>query len=269
MYSVLYVDDEPALLEIAKLILEQQGEFTLTTITSAIEALTMIREIGFDAVVADYQMPGMDGIVFLKKTRAIFGDLPFILFTGKGREEVVIEAINNGADSYIQKGGDPRSQFAELAHKIKNAIERKRIGDALKQDEIRFETLVTFHQMALAPLRELMTFAIEKAVVITASSVGYLAFVNDDETVMTMHAWSAEAMKECETPTKPLEYPVESTGLWGEAIRQRRPVITNDYAAPSPLKRGFPTGHVPITRHMNIPVFDGAHIVMVAGVGNN
>lgn len=268
MYNVLYVDDEPALLEIAKLILEQQGEFTLTTITSAIEALTMMRETGYDAVISDYQMPVMDGIVFLKETRAIFGDLPFILFTGKGREEVVIEAINNGADSYIQKGGDPRSQFAELAHKIRNAVERKRIGDALKQDETRFETLVTFYQMTPAPLRELITFAIEKAVELTASSIGYLACVNDDETVLTMHAWSAEAMKECDISKKPLEYSVDSTGLWGEAIRQRRPVITNDYAAPSPLKGGYPPGHLPISRHMNIPVFDGTHIVMVVGVGN-
>ena len=58
------------------------------------------------------------------------------------------------------------------------------------------------------------------------------------------------------------------TGLWGEAVRQRRPVITNDYAAPNPLKRGTPAGHVPVVRHMNIPVFDGQRIVAVAGVGN-
>jgi signal transduction histidine kinase/CheY-like chemotaxis protein/HPt (histidine-containing phosphotransfer) domain-containing protein len=67
---------------------------------------------------------------------------------------------------------------------------------------------------------------------------------------------------------KPIVYPIETTGLWGEAVRQRGPVVTNDYAAPNPLKRGTPEGHVPVIRHMNIPVFDGRRIVAVAGVGN-
>ena len=61
---------------------------------------------------------------------------------------------------------------------------------------------------------------------------------------------------------------METTGLWGEAVRQRRPIITNDYAAPNPYKKGYPEGHVPLRRHLNIPVFDGNHIVAVAGVGN-
>jgi PAS domain S-box-containing protein len=56
--------------------------------------------------------------------------------------------------------------------------------------------------------------------------------------------------------------------LWGEAVRQRKAVITNDYAAPHPAKKGCPTGHVPLRRHLNVPVFDGQRIVVVAGVGN-
>ena len=67
---------------------------------------------------------------------------------------------------------------------------------------------------------------------------------------------------------KPIVYPVKDTGLWGEAIRQRKAVITNDYAASNPLKKGTPSGHVHLTRHMNIPLFDGGRIVAVAGVAN-
>ena len=59
-------------------------------------------------------MPGMDGIKFLKAVRAQYPVLPFIIFTGRGREEVAMEALNCGADRYIQKGGDPKSQFTEL-----------------------------------------------------------------------------------------------------------------------------------------------------------
>ena len=67
----------------------------------------------------------MDGIVFLKTVRSQGNTIPFIIFTGKGREEVVIEALNSGADFYLQKGGDPKAQFVELAHKIRQAIQIK------------------------------------------------------------------------------------------------------------------------------------------------
>jgi signal transduction histidine kinase/CheY-like chemotaxis protein/HPt (histidine-containing phosphotransfer) domain-containing protein len=92
--------------------------------------------------------------------------------------------------------------------------------------------------------------------------------MNEDENVLTMHYWSKSAHAMCQVLDQPVVYPLETTGLWGEAVRQRKPVMTNDYAAPSPLKRGIPEGHVPIVRHMNIPVFEGNRIVAVAGVGN-
>ena len=122
----LCVDDDPVLLEITRLFLEKTGHFQVSVALSAQEALTSFQIPSFDAIVSDYQMPGMDGIAFLKEVRHRYGDIPFILFTGRGREEVVIEAINNGADLYLQKGGDPAAQFAELAHKIRQTVLRKR-----------------------------------------------------------------------------------------------------------------------------------------------
>src|SRR5512137_150693 len=86
-------------------------------------------------------MPEMDGISLLHQIRST-ADTPFILFTGKGREAIVIEAINNGADFYLQKGGDPTSQFAELAHKIKTAVEKRRAEGALAESEETFRSLV-------------------------------------------------------------------------------------------------------------------------------
>ena len=122
MYSVLYVDDEPMLLELTKIFLEQTGDFRVDTLTSAPAALDILGRTSYDCIISDYQMPVMDGIVFLKTVRSRGNALPFIIFTGKGREEVVIEALNSGADFYLQKGGDPKAQFAELAHKIRQAI---------------------------------------------------------------------------------------------------------------------------------------------------
>lgn len=668
MYSILCVDDEPALLDLAKKFLERHNDFRVQTAQSAILGLELLKSRNFDVIVSDFQMPGMDGIALLKSIRNDYGDIPFILFTGKGREDVAIEAINNGADFYLQKGGEPKSQFIELGHKIRIAVDKKRTGDlleeskqrlediinflpdatltidkdgkviawnraiedltgvraaemlgkgnyeyaipfygerrpilidlvfnsneeltgnyysiikkegdiliaetslprplgtrkillgkasalydkkgniagaiesirditerkevetaleaseqqyrnvveeqkeficrfspngthvfvndaycryfnrareeiigekfmpripeedkklvrehfasltkdnpvatvthriimddgmvrwqrwsdraifdekgilieyqsvgrdfteqkqieealkesearyrnvvedqtelisrflpdgthifandaycryfgikketligerftpdmpeddrtrmqihlssltvshpvgtiehaiimpdgelrwqqwsdranfdeagrvieyqsvgrdvterkktelaleesrrALQREESRLEALVKFYQMNETSQKDLLIYAIEEGVRMTESTVGYLAFVSDDESVLTMYAWSENAMKECSVQKKPIEYKVSSTGLWGEAIRQRKPVITNNYAAPNPLKKGYPKGHVRITRHMNTPVFDGAHIVLVAGVGN-
>ena len=124
--SVLYVDDEPDLLVLCRLFLEGEGNFTVATSTSAEASLNSPSLRSYDVIISDYQMPGMNGIAFLKEVRHRLSDLPFILFTGRGREEIVIEAINNGADFYIQKGGDPKAQFAELAHKVRQAVARRK-----------------------------------------------------------------------------------------------------------------------------------------------
>lgn len=105
MISVLYVDDETSLLEVTKIYIERSGEFSVDTTPSALTALMIMATRMYDAIISDYQMPDMDGIEFLKKVRSSGNSIPFIIFTGKGREEVVIEALNAGADFYLQKGG--------------------------------------------------------------------------------------------------------------------------------------------------------------------
>ncbi|MGC9435906.1 MAG: response regulator [Methanomicrobiales archaeon] len=106
--TILIVDDEPLLLDLTKTYLEKTGGFTVDTAASAREALEMMETTTYDAIISDYEMPEMDGIGFLKTVRGSGSDLPFIIFTGRGREDVVIEALNAGADFYLQKGGQPK-----------------------------------------------------------------------------------------------------------------------------------------------------------------
>jgi PAS domain S-box-containing protein len=141
---VLYVDDEPSLLEIGKSFLEREGAFTVDLLTSAIGALEQIKTERYDAIVSDYQMPEMDGITFLKQLKASGNQTPFIIFTGRGREELVIEALNSGADFYLQKGGEPKSQFAELSHKIQTAVARKRTEKRAMDTERRLNDIINF-----------------------------------------------------------------------------------------------------------------------------
>ncbi len=187
------------------------------------------------------------------------------------------QAVYSFVNRYICKDGSyrwlswnsfPLTDEQKIFAVVRDVTEQKRAEEALRLNEQRLETMLRLNQMTEADMREITDFAMEEGVRLTRSKIGYLAFMNEDETVLTMHSWSRAAMAECAIEHKPIIYPVATTGLLGEAVRQRRVVITNDYQAPNPMKKGYPEGHVKITRHMSVPIFDGDKVVAVAGVGN-
>ncbi|UUX93338.1 GAF domain-containing protein [Methanoplanus endosymbiosus] len=251
-----------------KLFLKQKYNIPVETKNSPEEALKYLNEKNVDLIVSDYEMPDMNGIEFLKIVKEEYPGIPFIIFTGRGREEVVIEALNYGVEYYIQKGGDPKSQFAELSHKIRTAIEKKKADEKLLMDEKRFETLLEFTNRSDSDLKSLMDYALEENIKNTESTHGYFAFVEEENDLLKMYSWSVNAMDECRIKNISKEFRIPKTGLWGEPIRQRRAIITNDYSADNPGKKGLPKGHVGITRHLGVPIFDGEKIVLLAGVAN-
>jgi PAS domain S-box-containing protein len=124
--KVLYVDDDTGLLAICKEFLERSNHLMVDTVGSAQDALSRVRETAYDVIISDYQMPGMSGIDLLKELRNAGHRTPFILFTGKGREELAAELRTNDPILYLQKGGDALAQFAELEHQAKQAVARYR-----------------------------------------------------------------------------------------------------------------------------------------------
>ncbi len=143
MIKTLLIDDEPSFLDLAKTFLEKENdELDIKTISSPKKALKSIQSNRFDCIVCDYQMPEMTGLDILKKTRKeLNNEIPFIIFTGKGREEVAIEALNLGADRYIQKGGNPKTQFGVLANAIVQEHKHFVSEEGLKKSE-KEKTLV-------------------------------------------------------------------------------------------------------------------------------
>ncbi len=158
--ELLYVDDEPSLLELGKIFLELEQDLSVTTQLSPVEALALLNDRHFDIIVSDYMMPDMNGLEFLKRLRITGNGTPFILFTGKGREEVVIEAMRQGVDFYIKKGGDAKSQFAELINAIRQCAARKEAEEALEHNARRFRTMIENQSeiIALSELNGNLTF---------------------------------------------------------------------------------------------------------------
>jgi len=133
MISILLVDDEVQFLEITKMFLEKGRGIRVTTATSGDEALELLKNQKFDAIISDYAMPGMNGIEFMKRVKSLGDDTPFIIFTGRGREDVVIDALNFGADLYLEKNPDVRGQLSDVMKRVKNLVSSRSEGREEKE----------------------------------------------------------------------------------------------------------------------------------------
>ncbi|MHC1780178.1 MAG: PAS domain S-box protein [Bacteroidales bacterium] len=142
-----------------------------------------------------------------------------------------------------------------------------------KTEEIEFnnqrlESLFKISQYQTNSIQELLDFALNEAIKLTKSKIGYIYFYNEGDRHFVLNTWSKDVMQECKVMNPQTIYELDKTGCWGEAVRQRKPIIINDYQADSPHKKGVPDGHVKLVKFLTIPVFSGDKIVAVAGVAN-
>jgi PAS domain S-box-containing protein len=142
MIKVLLVDDDQALFNVTRLLLEKEGDMCVDLCNSASEAMDMLRSGDFDAIVCDYQMPVMDGIEILTLLRRSGNTIPFILFTGKGNEEIAVRAFSAGANHYLPKAGPPQMVFATLRQMIHDEVCARRGG-------LQPNTSGTYHRIIL------------------------------------------------------------------------------------------------------------------------
>jgi len=139
---VLHVDDDLSFLELTRQILLGVGGFVVDFALCVDEAFRLLSGGVYDVVVCDFEMPGKDGLVFLEELRAQKNLIPFILFTGKGREEVAINALNLGANYYLNKIGDTETVYGELVHAINNSIKSAKSEVALQNSEAKYRALI-------------------------------------------------------------------------------------------------------------------------------
>jgi len=138
---VLHVDDEPSQLKFVKLFIEKSdATIHIESVTSPKEAIRRLQEHSFDCVVSDYMMPAMDGIELARRIRET-SNIPFIIYTGRGSEEVAEKAFAVGVDDYLRKEYSP-SHYEVLARRIRAAVAEQRAVEALIRSEERYRTLL-------------------------------------------------------------------------------------------------------------------------------
>ena len=140
--DVLHVDDEPDFVDMTAEFLERREEYLIVeTATGAKEGLEILGNKKYDCVISDYDMPYMDGIEFLETVRKRHSGLPFILFTGKGSEEIASEAISAGVTDYLQKGTGT-DQYAILANRIENVVSARQWANEAEREQHRLEQIL-------------------------------------------------------------------------------------------------------------------------------
>ncbi|MBI4378255.1 MAG: GAF domain-containing protein [Nitrospinae bacterium] len=161
-----------------------------------------------------------------------------------------------------------RHSLEEINQLRQEMTKYKQSEEMLRLHEIRLQSLLNLNMMLNASEKEILDFILEECLKVTRSRFAYIALMSEDESIITIYSWSKTVMEKCAIIDAPMGFTVSETGLWGEPVRQRKPIIVNDYNAPNPYKKGYPEGHVQVRRFLGVPVFDMESIVATASVAN-
>ena len=181
-------------------------------------------------------------------------DYPLIL---RHRDGHLMDVLYN-ASVYRDESGNVVGVFAAA----RDITERKKSVDSILAS-LRLTQFAQTHS-----LDELLQETIDEAEKMTGSQIGFLHFLEADQKTLSIQMWSTRTLQEmCRAEGKGSHYDIEQAGVWVDCVRERRPVIHNDYSA-LPHKKGLPPSHARVIRELVVPVFRGDRIVTILGVGN-
>ncbi|HOO35502.1 MAG TPA: PAS domain S-box protein [Smithella sp.] len=161
-----------------------------------------------------------------------------------------------------------RQLLKAVAEQLGHFIEQKRAEEQIQRNATRLTGLLNIMQHRTQTTQEFLDYALDEVIRLTESKVGYIYLYNENSRQFVLNSWSKDVMKECTIPNPQTRYELAKTGIWGEAVRQRKPIIVNDFPADHPLKKGYPEGHAPLFKFLTVPVFDQDQIVAVVGIAN-
>jgi len=179
-------------------------------------------------------------------------------------------------DSLKQSEENLRHARDELELRVEErTAELKKANDQLSVEfrvraraEERLRALWTIAGLANENAEDLCDHILDGALKMTQSKYAFYGFINEDESAMTIYSFSRILEKECRVSPRPLTYPIQSGGIWADAVRRRKVLVVNDYPAHAGGRRGTPDGHIPLTRILAVPVFGRGRIVSIVVAAN-
>ena len=151
---------------------------------------------------------------------------------------------------------------------IRDITESKKTDEKIRRDEARLRRLVDILQHSSETIQKFLDYALKQAIQLTESKIGFIYHYNEVRKEFVLNSWSKDVLPECAVTQPQTCYELAKTGLWGEVVRQRQPIIVNDFQSTNPLKKGTPSGHVQLFKYMSIPIFKGENIVGVVSLAN-
>ena len=192
-----------------------------------------------------------------------------VVFTDISERKQMEEELRKTRDELEIKVKERTAELERINERLKEENQQRiHTEQSLRLEEARLDALLYLSRRSEASLKEISGFTLEQAIGLTRSRIGFVGFLNEDESVYTLHAVSKDVVKACNVTGDPLQWHVVDAGIWADAIRERKTLFVNDYSQPHLRKRGLPAGHPHVERFMIVPIQEGERIVALAGVGN-
>lgn len=254
-YTVLFAVDEKTTLELSDL--EQPG-----------------------LILIDLQLPEMKDYSICKqlKMKEQTQHIPVMIFSERNEVDIQVKSLVSGAVDYLVLPFNDDVVLAKIDNQLarycviknfENEIKDKQcINKKILENEARLLKIVDILQHPSETIQEFLDYALKQAIELTNSKIGYIYHYNEEYQEFILNTWSEEVMQACKIEKMQTTYKLDKTGIWGEAVRQRRPIVLNDFKAKNPLKKGCPEGHVQLTKFLTVPIFKNEEIVSVVGLAN-
>lgn len=235
--KVLHVDDEPDFADLAATYLERESDrITVKTATNATDDINQLAgEV--DCVISDYEMPRQNGIELLEAIREEHSDLPFILYTGKGSEEIASEAVSAGVTDYLQKGHGPE-QYELLANRVINAVEQAQAHEQAEKYH-RISTVVRDINKALVEATSRNEISRRVCQTITDAEPYVFAWIGDvDPTTDQVKPQAAAGVNDgyLEDVAVTTDESLTGRGPGGTAVREDRIAVSQNIQADESFK---------------------------------
>jgi PAS domain S-box-containing protein len=192
--------------------------------------------------------------------------------TGKFVKESAWSGADEATRRYFEVEHNPILNDIEevvgVAVIVMDHTDLKRNEEQILLNQSRLESLVNILQADSGNVQQFLDSALEEALKITRSKIGYIYYYSEEKEEFTLNSWSRDVMPQCNVTDPQTCYQLSKTGIWGETVRQRKQIVLNNFQDSHPLKKGYPEGHAHLLKFLTLPVFAQGKIVAVVAVAN-